>query len=77
MELGSGIYLYFALVLVFSIGIVLVFWLQRRRYSVEHFSEFGPIDGDVVVNLSLIARSFQKEMGKLAREVSKNISSLK
>lgn len=75
MKLGPGLYVYFALVLAFSIGIVCVFSLSHRR--TEYFSEYGPKDGDVVVNVSLIARSLHKELGKLAKALSKNISSFK
>lgn len=78
MELGRGLYIYFILVILFSIGIVGVVSLQRRRHYVEPFiNEYGPKDGDVVVNVSLVGRTLGKELGKLAKEISKNISSLK
>jgi hypothetical protein len=79
-QLGVGLYMYLALVLLFSIGILLVFFTQRRqRRHLENFTDsvVGPQDGDIVVNVSLMGRSFSKELGKIAKELSKNISSLK
>ena len=81
-QLGVGLYLYLGLVLLFSTGILMVFFFtqsrRRRDTFIEPFNDaIGPKDGDIVVNVSLMARSFSKELGKIAKEVSKNISSLK
>jgi hypothetical protein len=84
VQLGVGLYMYLGLVLLFSVGILIVFFTQRWRYkayTTEHFGDGGggggPEDGDIVVNVSLIARSVSKEMSKLAKEITKNISSFK
>ena len=66
-----GIYYYFAMVLAFSVGLIVLSWRPM-----EHFTETASIakDGDIVVNVSLITRSVTKELGKLAKEISKNFS---
>lgn len=78
-----GIYYYFAMILAFSVGLIVLssrHW--RDPISVEHFAEKESVasiakDGDIVVNVSLIARSVSKELGKLAKEISKNFSEFK
>ena len=77
-----GIYYYFAMVFTFSVGLIV---LSSRHWwnpiTMEHFAETASTaiakDGDIVVNVSLIARSVSKELGKLAKEISKNFSEFK
>lgn len=64
-----GIYYYFAMVIAFSVGLVLISLRHLRDpLAMEHFESK---DGDIVVNVSLIARTLQKELGKLTMQMSK------
>ncbi len=69
-----GLVMYLALVMVFSIGILLIIVFTQREHFID---EVGAKDGDIVVNVSLMARSLSKELSKMAKEVSKNISMFK
>lgn len=62
------------MVIAFSVGLVLLslrHW--RDPLAMEHFEEKGnqSKDGDIVVNVSLIGRSLQKELDKLTKQMSK------